>query len=284
MSRRPRLVRPRGKRGGAKNRRRARAAAPHAEKIARYHTLEKQIARAADPGERAALVEEQERLGGLAVYQDQSTTGGDKLRGGESGKWCAKVLREVLPDGAHIRLLDVGAIAGTAYTKWRSWIDTTSIDLNPRAPHVAKCDFFDWPLPASDAERYDVVSLSLVVNFVGDLHRRGEMLMHAHHYLRPGGYVCLILPLACVTNSRYMTHEHLGALVRSAGFTVERNEDSRRLTRWLLRQAAPRNASPAPAHLTLAEAARFRFWDDTPFKKRELVPGATRNNFCILLP
>ena len=149
---------------------------------------------------------------------------------------------------------------------------------------MAKCDFFDWPLPASDAERYDVVSLSLVVNFVGDLHRRGEMLMHAHHYLRPGGYVCLILPLACVTNSRYMTHEHLGALVRSAGFTVERNEDSRRLTRWLLRQAAPRNASPAPAHLTLAEAARFRFWDGTPFKKRELVPGATRNNFCILLP
>lgn len=99
-----------------------------------------------------------------------------------------------------MRLLDVGAIAGTSYDKF-PWCKVSSIDLNPRATHVAKFDFFDLPEPVfgtgqedqanaaweADAEidedgtpklwkgQYDVVCLSLVINFVGDLKARGEL-------------------------------------------------------------------------------------------------------------
>jgi len=101
--------------------------------------------------------------------------------------------------------LDVGAIAGTACTfpvqyealaldfctdvslsiitdASQPWIDTTSIDLNPQAPHVIKSNFFDFPIPASenDDELFDVVSLSLVMNFEGSLVNRG---MHSPPHL-----------------------------------------------------------------------------------------------------
>jgi 25S rRNA (adenine2142-N1)-methyltransferase len=71
-----------------------------------------------------------------------------------------------------LRLLDIGAIGGTSYKDWK-WIDVTSIDLNPQAPHVQKYDFFDFPLPGKDDKLYDVVGCSLVLNFVGDLKKRG---------------------------------------------------------------------------------------------------------------
>ncbi|WFD04275.1 25S rRNA (adenine(2142)-N(1))-methyltransferase [Malassezia obtusa] len=277
-ARKKRLIRPRGRRGGVKNRKKTPTVNAHAQHIAQYHTLEKQIARTTDAAERDALRAQQQALGGLAMYQDQSNTGGATERGGESAKWSAKVLKELLQPDTPLRLLDVGAIAGTAYAKYR-WIAPTYIDLNPRAPHVHASDFFDWPVPPLD-ERYDVVGLSLVLNFVGDLAKRGEMLLHAHQYLRPNGYVYLVLPLACVANSRYLTHEHLRAIVESAGYDVVRQDDSARLTRWLLQQRTPRHSKPGN---TLLETIRRQFYDGTVYKKRELVPGAQRNNFCILL-
>lgn len=108
------------------------------------------------------------------------------------------------------RILDVGAIAGTAYAKF-PWVSDTPIDLNPRSARVIRADFFQFPTPdmeeeaAREAEKehaqkmlvqeqegeaereememdgrwrakFDVVSLSLVVNFVGDLRERGESL------------------------------------------------------------------------------------------------------------
>ena len=175
---RTKLVRPRGKRGGAKNRRKTPAGqTKHALHIAKYHTLEKQIAQTSDEAERAALREKQRALGDLQMYQDQSNTGGASVRGGESGKWCAKVLQELLEPDTKIRLLDVGGIAGTAYEKYK-WITATYIDLNPRAEHVHQSDFFNWPVPPSRDERYDVVGLSLVLNFVGDLKQRGTYCLY----------------------------------------------------------------------------------------------------------
>lgn len=271
--------RPRGRRGGAKHRtRRTRIQTEHAKAIAKYHALEKQIARAPEH-EREALRSKQRALGGLAAYQDQSTTGGAAERGGESAKWSAKFLMSIWPFKRRIRLLDVGAIAGTAYTKWRHKFDVTSIDLHPRAPHVIKSDFFDFPVPAREDDLYDVIGLSLVINFVGDLKQRGDMLLHAHLFLRRGGYLYVVLPLACVENSRYMTHEHFKKLVHSAGYDVVRNEDSQRLTRWLLQEKEPHHDRP----LKSSEEARSAFWDGTTFTKRELRSGALRNNFCIRL-
>jgi 25S rRNA (adenine2142-N1)-methyltransferase len=73
---------------------------PRSEKaalIAEYHALEKQLASPAvtDPLERRMLLNRQKELGGLKAYQAASVHGGDKKRGGESGKWCVSMLKEM---------------------------------------------------------------------------------------------------------------------------------------------------------------------------------------------
>jgi 25S rRNA (adenine2142-N1)-methyltransferase len=92
-----------------------RSASNHARKIALYHTLEKQIARTTGK-ERERLVAEQEKLGGLHVYQEASLRG---ARHGESSKWLMQQL-ESRRGRRKTRLLDVGAIAGTSYSKYSS--------------------------------------------------------------------------------------------------------------------------------------------------------------------
>lgn len=96
QSKKRKLVRPRGKRGGVKNKPKESkpATSSHSQKIAAFHVLEKQLAQTTDPIKRRVILAEQKKLGGLEVYQNASLTGGDKLKGGESGKWCAGVLKE----------------------------------------------------------------------------------------------------------------------------------------------------------------------------------------------
>ncbi|GJN88961.1 hypothetical protein Rhopal_001932-T1 [Rhodotorula paludigena] len=266
--------------------------------IRAFHAIEKQLASPAltNPEERRKLEEERERLGGLKKYQEASVHGGDKARGGESSKWLVKQIKElkiglddkdkdkskakveptILEDGSKVwpkverrklRLLDVGAIAGTAYAGY-PWISTTSIDLNPHAAHVLRYNFFDFPVPETEDDKYDVVALSLVVNFEGSLVNRGHMLLHAHSYLRPHGHLYLVLPLPCLTNSRYLSHARLTALLGSTGWSVVRQHDSAKLTYWLVRRSGARGEGERDG----------REW------KREVVrAGAQRNNFAILV-
>jgi 25S rRNA (adenine2142-N1)-methyltransferase len=272
------LRRPRGKRGGIKNRKPTSSSTSssksgvasgqvglsHTQRIARFHTLEKELARTEDEGKRRQLLREQEKLGGLKAYQDASLFGGDRQRGGETGKWSAQALAEALGSQDPIRLLDVGALSGSSYEK-SGWISTTSIDINPRSDAVLKYDFFDYPRPAAEQERFDVVALSLVLNFVGDLGDRGRMLVHAHDYVkRQGGYLFVALPLACVDNSRYLDHARFRAILASCGWSVVRQDDSARLTRWLCRQES-------------------KSWDGVEWKKKEIKKGVKLNNFCIVV-
>jgi 25S rRNA (adenine2142-N1)-methyltransferase len=168
-----------------------------------------------------------------------------------------------------LRLLDVGALSGTAYAKF-PWISPCYIDLNPQNDNVIKSDFFSFPVPSEDEEKYDCVSLSLVANFEGDLVRRGEMLIHAHSYLGPRGWMYLVLPLACVSNSRYLDHDHLRRILDACGWSIVTQSDSKRLTRWLCQRKQPRKGKEKEAG-----------WDGTVFKKTELRKGPSFNNFCI---
>lgn len=93
------------------------------------------------------------------------------------------------------------------------------------------------------------------------------MLLHAHKYLPPlsteaAGWLFLVLPLACVTNSRYCTHDRLRNILRSCGWAVVRQDDSARLTRWLCRETS-------------------KTWDKKRWKKEEIKKGVSLNNFCI---
>ncbi|GAA5885803.1 hypothetical protein JCM6882_007567 [Rhodosporidiobolus microsporus] len=260
--------------------------------IRAFHAIEKQLASPAltDPEERKKLEEERERLGGLEGYQAASLHGGEKSRGGETSKWLVKQIKAqkiglddekkpekpveptILEDGTKVwpkkerrklRLLDVGAIAGTAYADF-NWIDTTSIDLNPQAEHVIKTNFFDFPVPEKEEDKYDLVSLSLVMNYEGSLANRGHMLLHSHSYLRPRGYLYLVLPLPCLTNSRYMTPDRLRSILASTGWDVAVQHDSAKLTHWLLRRS-----EKGP--------------DGVAWKRESVREGVSRNNFVIVV-
>ncbi|POY74271.1 hypothetical protein BMF94_2709 [Rhodotorula taiwanensis] len=271
--------------------------------IRRFHTIEKQLASPAltDPDERKRLLAERETLGGLETYQAASVHGGDKARGGESSKWLVKQIKElkiglsqadqdkkkkeqqaavqpkILKDGTKVwptverkklRLLDVGAIAGTAYAGY-PWISTTSIDLNPQSDSVLAYNFFDFPVPEQPEDKYDIVALSLVMNYEGSLVNRGHMLLHAHSYLTPHGYLYLVLPLPCLTNSRYLSHARLTSILESTGWTVQRQHDSAKLTYWLVKRSG--------------ETGQGEDRDGKEWKREGVRKGAQRNNFCVVV-
>lgn len=122
-SKKTKLIRPRGKRGGVKNRKSSdntstteknkskniknngnpggkndssASTSSHTTRIAHYHALEKELhAPSTTEERRAEILLEQESMGGIDAYQNDSVFGGDKLRGGESGKWLVGALENV---------------------------------------------------------------------------------------------------------------------------------------------------------------------------------------------
>lgn len=224
--------------------------APHAARIGEYHATLKRLAREEDLIERSRLQAQLDALGGLATYQQSSLHGADRQRGGaDTARWLVDALNEH-HEGTPIRMLDVGAIDGRAYVRFEH-MHVTSIDLHPAAFRVLRLDVLEcvsrcaglsdpcsYPLPADDEERFDIVGLCLVLNFVGDLAARGAMLVHAARLLAPRGLLYLVLPAACVTNSRYLDHERLRQILASVGFDqVVRQNDTAKLSFWLVRRA-----------------------------------------------
>ncbi|KAF9585845.1 hypothetical protein BGW38_000481 [Lunasporangiospora selenospora] len=225
-----------------------------AQLIRRYHTLNKElskcltklnnnagngtkselsIARRSTPDQTAKelsriaeIRKEMDDLGGLDMYQKASTLGQSKQRGGDSSKWLIPVLESCRPNmnkktDPPLRLLDVGALSPHNYKRYSSWITTTPIDLNPQDPLITKMDFLEMPIPPKQDQLFDIVCLSLVVNFVGDPAQRGEILRRSAKFLVPGtGILFLVLPLPCIQNSRYMDHELLMEMMASLGYTT----------------------------------------------------------------
>ena len=74
--------------------------------------------------------------------------------------------------GMSTSLLEVGALKPDNYASCSSWITTTAIDLRSSHPSIIEQDFLT--MDANEhAERWDIVSLSLVVNFVPEPKDRG---------------------------------------------------------------------------------------------------------------
>ncbi|KAI9095166.1 putative methyltransferase-domain-containing protein [Phlyctochytrium arcticum] len=256
--------------------------------ISTYHALNKQLAHLVKNGETAKAEEvkkEMEGLGGLHAYQRASLRGGNERKGlGACGTWVLPHLRKEhqaqfdadetrsdLPKkrqkGPSLRLLDVGALSGETYARQKGWLDVTSIDLNPQHLSVMKQDFFERPLPSSDTEKFHVISLSLVVNFVGDPKDRGIMLSRTREFLLPNGLLFLVVPLPCVTNSRYMTHKHLLDIMSSLHFRVQEHRFSPKLAFYLFKLDGHSTTLLPPG----------------TWSKKEIHPGVSRNNFCICI-
>ncbi|KNE63019.1 hypothetical protein AMAG_08186 [Allomyces macrogynus ATCC 38327] len=156
--------------------------------------------------------------------------------------------------------------------------DILSIDLNPQSPAVLRADFFQFPTapcrssspkswtdefdftdylaPVADAahadpacfpgtgvpktaqQTFDVVSLSLVVNFLPTPAARGAMLAKAIRHLDPNGarLVYLVLPRACVANARYMDADRLHGEVMMKGLgarLVAERESAKLVACWV---------------------------------------------------
>ena len=252
-----------------------------------YHTLHKQYSTALSKGrtkEAQAIEAKMDELGGLAKYQEASIQGQSAQRGGDT----SKVLVDWLADGEEdkkksvrserlLRMLEVGALRPDNACSRSGLFEMERIDLHSQHPAIKEQNFMERPTCAFeniDQEGFDIVSLSLVVNFVGDSVERGEMLKRGASFLRPYSIhekgifpgLFLVLPAPCVRNSRYLDEERLEAIMGSLGYKKAKRKLSSKLVYYLWKYET-------------GEAVRSQV-----FNKAEIRSGRSRNNFAIVLP
>jgi len=254
--------------------------------IRSHHTLQKQRAKAladGDEAKAAAIAQQIEARGGIEGYQHASLIGQSSDRGGDSSRilmdWLAPVvptLKEHASNGQQMRMLEVGALSTTNACSKSRLFEMERIDLNSQAEGIMKQDFMERPLPRDAKEKFDVISLSLVLNYVPDAIGKGDMLLRTLEFLQPPHYVeggiqeffpalYLVLPAPCVTNSRYLDENKLETIMESLGYTMVKKKLSNKLVYYLWKLA-----SRGPQRRTA-------------FKKVEIRSGKDRNNFAIVL-
>ncbi|KAI8813358.1 putative methyltransferase-domain-containing protein [Cladochytrium replicatum] len=217
-----------------------------------------------------------EGLGGLDAYQKASLKGGnEKLGKGACGRFLGHYLRSLHKErNRKLRLLDIGALSIETYARHSSFVKVHAIDLNPQCAGVLRQDFFERPLPGSEEETFDVLCLSLVVNFVPNATRRGLMLQRAKLFLKPGGLLYIVLPLPCITNSRYLTHDHFLDIFAWLDLDLVTYHHSKKLASYVFK--ARGGVEPKPGSTKEGDK-------QTPFPKRLINDGPGRNNFVIVL-
>lgn len=248
--------------------------------IRSHHQLNKSRAQAIQAGNEALVKEidaQIEAKGGLESYQLASKLGQSSERGGDSSKvlieWLNPQLSQLKDTSFKLRVLEVGALSSKNACSRNQQLDVTRIDLNSQEPGILKQDFMQRPLPRDDTDKFHILSLSLVLNYVPDAVGRGEMLKRCVTFLTkvlpsdfPGSFtpcLFLVLPAPCLYNSRYLTEARLQDILSSMGFTLAKNKQTSKLI--------------------------FQLWElsndyrPKPFKKEELNPGKTRNNFAIVV-
>ncbi len=255
--------------------------------IRTHHTLEKQKAKALANGDTAmaaALQRQIDSQGGIESYQRASLLGQANHRGGDSSKILMEWLEPAIPDfkdeatkGQPARMLEVGALSVTNACSRSRLFEVERIDLNSQADGIKQQDFMERPLPRDGKEQFDIISLSLVLNYVPDAAMRGEMLLQTlkflkmrHHPKALQGFLpslFLVLPAPCVTNSRYLDEARLEAIMKSIGYIKVEKKLSNKLVYYLWRMDPPM----VMAKRTLG------------FKKEEVRSGKMRNNFAIVL-
>ncbi|PYI10087.1 nucleolus protein [Aspergillus sclerotiicarbonarius CBS 121057] len=248
--------------------------------IRSHHRLLKARAQAVQAGDEilAGKLDAQIREnGGLKSYQLASKLGQSLDRGGDSSKvlvdWMAPRLLPLENTPYKLRVLEIGALSTKNACSMNKCLDVTRIDLNSQEPGILKQDFMERPLPHDEGDRFHIISLSLVLNYVPDAAGRGEMLKRCISFMTkasPSGSsfaitpsLFFVLPVACVTNSRYLTESRLQDIMSSMGFVLAKSKQTSKLI--------------------------FQLWDHAghfkpkPFKKETLNPGNTRNNFAIVV-
>lgn len=272
--------------------------------IRSHHQLLKARERAVLAGEDALISQIDAQIdanGGLESYQLASKTGQSRERGGDSStvflEWIRPLLRQIKKarqqtenvSAGKLRLLEVGALSTKNACSQHDCIDVTRIDLNSQEPGILQQDFMERPLPAAtadgdDQERFHAISLSLVLNYVPSAAQRGEMLKRCSAFFATSPpcslhtesteftpYLFLVLPAACILNSRYFNSERLNDIATSLGYSKVNEKVTNKLI-YQLWEFRPLPLDDSDKN----KLARM-------FRKEELNPGKTRNNFTITL-
>lgn len=258
--------------------------------IRSHHRLHKQHAAALKEGDSQAaqkVAEAIEKNGGIQLYQAASKQGQANDRGGDSSKvlvdWLQalsqpgrKSIEQYAADMSPLRCLEIGALSTkNEISKYPKIVEVTRIDLNSQEAGITKQDFMDRPLPADDDERFDIISLSLVLNYVPEAIGRGEMLKRLGQFfgqrtMTNGIYhadnypvLFFVLPLPCVDNSRYVDEHLLLQIMGSLGYEVQHRKHTSKLCYYLLRWTGVIKR--------------------TKFPKKKVRDGAGMNNFAIIV-
>ena len=156
----------------------------------------------------------------------------------------------------------------------------TGIDLHSQHRDIQTQDFMQRPIPSSialNAEGFDILSLSLVVNYVEDEIQRGYMLKQVSPFLRevPSGLkglassilpaLFLVLPAPCVTNSRYLDEERLVGIMRSLRYKRVRRKMSAKLIYYIWKYEKEIQG------------------DENELRRVEVRGGNFRNNFAVVI-
>lgn len=255
--------------------------------IRSHHRLHKRLQQAQNAKDEAQVSTIQGQiadLGGLESYQQASILGQAKDRGGDSStvlmQWL-ETIRPQCPGKEKLRLLEVGALSVNNACSNSKLFEIERIDLNSQGAGILQQDFMQRPLPRADSnevgDTFDVISLSLVVNYVPDAAQRGAMLQRTCRFLRSSKSgrnnelsftfpaLFLVLPAACVFNSRYLNEERLAMIMESLGYSKSKQKRTAKLVYYLWHYDHSRT--------TAARAV----------PKKEVNPGSGRNNFAIVL-
>lgn len=253
--------------------------------IRTHHQLNKDLVKAEASGVEAEADELKKRiadLGGLKSYQLASTQGQANDRGGDSSsvlmEWLKPVIGSMQAQKPKLRMLEIGALSTKNACSTAGLFDMERIDLYSQADGIIQQDFMERPIPTYEKDQFDIISLSLVLNFVPSAEGRGEMLKHTCRFLdtrAPRTFsdelqahypaLFLVLPAPCITNSRYMNEERLSCIMASLGYIMLHFKQTAKLVYylWQLRD------KPVP--------------DEQAFPKKEVNPGAGRNNFSVVM-
>jgi len=253
--------------------------------IRTHHQLSKELAKAENQGNDAEADELKKRiadLGGLKSYQLASIQGQASDRGGDSStvlmEWLKPLAATMQARNKKLRLLEIGALSTKNACSKSGLFNIERIDLFSQADGIIQQDFMERSLPTTDGDYFEILSLSLVLNFVPDADGRGEMLKRTCRFLDlrvPRGLpkdlqavypaLFLVLPTPCIANSRYLNEERLTCIMASLGYVLLHVKQTAKLVYylWQLRDRA------VP--------------EEQNFPKKQVNAGGGKNNFSVVL-
>lgn len=209
--------------------------------------------------------------GGIQAYQSASTQGQDSKRGGDSSKKLIEWLNSEKYNHnlSNINALEIGCLSSNNLISTSGiFTEIVRIDLNSQSPAILQQNFMERPLPKNEKEKFNVISCSLVINFVPSPKERGDMLIRITKFLKkptPGSVsaVFIVLPLPCVSNSRYFDNNLFQKMMKNLGFEQTFYYEAKKVAYWLFDWSG---------NVKIIKTS-----------KRELHSGSTRNNFCITI-